>query len=368
MHDVIIIGAGAAGLFCAYQAAQRGRRVLLLEHMPEPGKKILISGGGRCNFTNMYASPEQYISDNPHFCKSAMARYTPWDFIDLVLEHNIPYHEKKLGQLFCDNNARDIVDMLLNLCQEAGVRLFTGVKAEDVSRSETGFKVHTPGQVFEAPKLVLASGGLSIPKIGATGLGYRLLKKFDHPLVPTRPALVPFTLGSEDKELLTLRGTALDAEVFYGAHSFRENVLFTHFGLSGPAILQISSYWQPEQPIKINFLPEHPTVFDEGEGTLYQRLKQATSKRFAQYWYNTYADAEQAFTQFQITPSGTSGYAKAEVTAGGADTRYFSSKTMESTQVPGLYCIGELMDVTGWLGGYNFQWAWASAHACAQAV
>lgn len=372
--DVIIIGAGAAGLFCAFQAAQRGQQVLLLEHMPQPGKKILISGGGRCNFTNMYASPDQYLSQNPHFCKSALARYSPWDFIDLVLQHNIPYHEKKLGQLFCDRTAQDIVDMLLKECQAAGVKLLTGVKAEDVSHDEQGFKVHTPGQVFMAQKLVLSSGGLSIPKIGATGFGYRILKKFGHPLCETRPALVPLTFGADLKSLLGLRGIAVDSEVSCGGQRFRENLLFTHFGLSGPAILQISSYWQPGLDLQVNFLPTedlHAQVFtpEDPDSTLYQRMKQVLPRRFAQYWHEHYArDLQQALTQWACRPEGTSGYAKAEVTAGGADTRYFSSKTMESQRLPGLYCIGELMDVTGWLGGYNFQWAWASAHACAEAL
>lgn len=372
--DVIIIGAGAAGLFCAAQAAQRGRKVLLLEHMPQVGKKILISGGGRCNFTNMYASPENYISKNPHFCKSALARYTPWDFIDLVLQHDIPYHEKKLGQLFCDRSAQDIVDMLLQACQQSGVKLITGIKAEDVSHDASGFKVHTPGQVFHGQKLVLSSGGLSIPKIGATGFGYRILKKFEHPLVNTRPALVPFTAGPEDKALLALRGIAVDSEIRCEGQSFRENLLFTHFGLSGPAVLQISSYWREGSPITVNFLPEtaqfeqlfSPTA-DE-DSTLYQRLKQAFPRRFAQQWKAQYGDLQKALTQWEFTPSGTSGYAKAEVTAGGADTDFFSSQTMESKKLKGLYCIGELMDVTGWLGGYNFQWAWASAFACAQAL
>ncbi len=375
LWDVIIIGAGAAGLFCAFQAAQRGQQVLLLEHMPQAGKKILISGGGRCNFTNMYASPDQYLSQNPHFCKSALARYTPWDFIDLVLRHNIPYHEKKLGQLFCDRSAQDIVDMLLKECQSAGVKLMTGIKAEDVSHDEQGFKVHTPGQVFASKKLVLSSGGLSIPKIGATGFGYRILKKFGHPLCETRPALVPFTFGPELKPLLGLRGIALDSEVSCGGQRFRENLLFTHFGLSGPAILQISSYWQPGAEIQVNFLPTealHTQVFapeNPEESTLYQRMKQVLPRRFAQHWHENYGQQLQAaLTQWTCQPAGTSGYAKAEVTAGGADTRYFSSKTMESQRLAGLYCIGELMDVTGWLGGYNFQWAWASAHACAEAL
>ena len=372
--DVIIIGAGAAGLFCAAQAAQRGKKVLLLEHMPQAGKKILISGGGRCNFTNMYASAENYLSENPHFCKSALARYTPWDFIDLVLQHNIPYHEKKLGQLFCDRSAQDILDMLLHLCQQAGVKLITGIKAEDVSQDEEGFKVHTPGQVFHGHKLVLSSGGLSIPKIGATGFGYRILKKFNHSLIPTRPALVPFTAGADDKLLLALRGIAIDSEVSCGNHSFRENLLFTHFGLSGPAILQISSYWQEGQNIQVNFLPEatqHNALFSpkaDDDSTLYQRLKQAFPKRFAQHWKEQYTDLEKALTTWAFHPSGTSGYAKAEVTVGGANTDFFSSQTLESKNVKGLYCIGELMDVTGWLGGYNFQWAWASAFACAQAL
>lgn len=372
--DVIIIGAGAAGLFCAAQAGQRGQRVLLLEHMPQVGKKILISGGGRCNFTNMYASPENYLSENPHFCKSALARYTPWDFIDLVLQYDIPYHEKKLGQLFCDRSAQDIVDLLLQECRKGQVKVLTGIKAEDVTRHESGFKVHTPGQVFAAKQLVLASGGLSIPKIGATGFGYRILKKFGHKVCPTRPALVPLTFGADHQVLQGLRGIALDSEIQCGGQSFRENILFTHFGVSGPAILQISSYWRPGEAIQVNFLPDtalYQTVFEDeaADSTVYQRMKKMLPRRFAQHWYADHeADLAAGLTQWQFVPAGTSGYAKAEVTAGGADTHDFSSKTMESRHMPGLYCIGELLDVTGWLGGYNFQWAWSSAHACAEAL
>lgn len=391
--DVIIIGAGAAGLMCAAEAALRGHRVLLLEHGREPGRKILISGGGRCNFTNREASPDNYLSENPHFCKSALARYTPFDFLALVEAHGIAWYEKKLGQLFCRDSARQILDMLLKRCQDAGVQLLTGVSVQQVTQSEGQFCVQAASQTWLGQKLVLACGGLSIPKVGASDLGYRLLQHFGHRLVPTRPALVPLTLHPTDQHLQALRGLSLPTRVSLKGQSFVENTLFTHFGLSGPAILQISSYWQPGQTLEIDFMPDEQAVESalaaarqqQPEQHLQTWLKQYNAdlpQRWLQHWKQHYLQAkplknlpQDALSQalrplqhWQIQPAGTAGYGKAEVTAGGADTRDFSSKTMASRHVPGLYCIGELLDVTGWLGGYNFQWAWASAYAAAEAL
>ncbi len=388
--DVIIIGAGAAGLMCAAQAGQRGRKVLVLEHQSEIGKKVLISGGGRCNFTNLYAEADNYLSQNPHFIKSALARYTPYDFLALVERYGIQWYEKKLGQLFCRNSAKEIVDLLLQECKQAQVKIQTGIQVRSVKKTDVGFTVNTANQNYQSKALVLACGGLSIPKVGASDLGYRLLKQFGHPLVSTRPALVPLTLLPQDQSLTTLRGIALDSVVRFEGQSFRENTLFTHFGLSGPAILQISSYWQQGSAIEIDFLPEQDLQVlikqaqqESPEQFISNYLKQFLPARWIQFWLEnnlipakslrqlSEADIQnlmQTLKSWHIQPSGTSGYGKAEVTAGGADTDYFSSKTMESKQVKGLYCIGELMDVTGWLGGYNFQWAWASAYAAGQAI
>lgn len=388
--DVIVIGGGAAGLMCAYVAGRRGKRVLLLEHMQEIGKKILISGGGRCNFTNLYASPENYLSDNPHFCKSALARYTPGDFLGLVESHGIAWYEKKLGQLFCQGSSREIVEMLLAECQAAKVVIRTGVKVLGASKRESLFEVDCEGQKFTGQALVLACGGLSIPKVGASNLGYRILERFGHGLIAPRPGLVPLTLHPQDLVLTELRGISLDTVVRCGEASFRENTLFTHFGISGPAILQISSYWQPGEKLEIDFMPE--TDLDaalaeaqpaHGEQQLQTWLKTRLPARWVQSWSQRHAllrtplrqlgareraQVQESLRAWQLQPAGTAGYGKAEVTLGGADTRQFSSRTMASQRVPGLYCIGELMDVTGWLGGYNFQWAWASAQAAGAAV
>ncbi|HEY9843557.1 MAG: NAD(P)/FAD-dependent oxidoreductase [Candidatus Sericytochromatia bacterium] len=386
--DLIVIGGGAAGLMCAYVAGQRGQRVLLLEHMHEVAKKILISGGGRCNFTNLYTSPDNYLSENPHFCKSALARYSPRDFLDLVESHGIAWYEKKLGQLFCKGSSREIVELLLAECRDAGVAIRTGVRVHAAARDEQGFRVETHADTLRAKRLVLACGGLSIPKVGASDLGYRLLKHFGHAMIAARPGLVPLTLHPRDQALTELRGISLDTRVSCGEASFRENMLFTHFGLSGPAILQVSSYWQPGQQLDIDFLPDLDLIqvlraeaIQHPEQQLQTWLKTWLPQRWLQFWGQHYALSKTPLRQlntpetafrplqhWQIQPAGTAGYGKAEVTLGGADTREFSSRTMESRKVPGLFCIGELMDVTGWLGGYNFQWAWASAQAAGTCV
>lgn len=388
--DVIVIGAGAAGLMCAAEAGKRQRRVLVIEHMPDVGKKILISGGGRCNFTNLYASPDHYLSQNPHFCKSALARYTPGDFLALVEGHGIQWYEKKLGQLFCKGSAKEIVSLLLNLCRQAGVKIQTALSVQRVSKNESGFQVETSSGRLTADKLVLACGGLSIPKVGATDLGYRILKHFGHQLTETRPALVPLTLHPKDQALHELRGISAETRISNSEASFPENLLFTHFGLSGPAILQISSYWSPGESLSVDFFPgqdlaelileaarEHP------EQQLPTWLKTRMPARWVQHFKDHYrlptltlrqfgpaelAALKELLQAWQIQPAGTAGYGKAEVTLGGADTREFSSRSMESNKVPGLFCIGELLDVTGWLGGYNFQWAWASAVAAGQSL
>lgn len=375
---------------CAYVAGRRGKRVLLLEHQSEVGRKILISGGGRCNFTNLYASPDNYLSDNPHFCKSALARYTPGDFLELVESQGIAWFEKKLGQLFCKGSAREIVALLVGHCRSAGVEIRTGIRVNAARRDEQSYLIDAEGQRFRADKLVLACGGLSIPKVGASDLGYRLLKHFGHRLVPTRPGLVPLTLHSQDQFLTDLRGISLDTTITCGETGFRENLLFTHFGLSGPAILQISSYWQPGQSLSVNFLPTLDleqglanACGQNGDQQLQTWLKTLAPARWVQLWSEHYGLPRRALRQldselrrriqaslqaWELLPAGTAGYGKAEVTLGGADTRMFSSRTMESSVVPGLFVIGELMDVTGWLGGYNFQWAWASAQAAGAAV
>lgn len=387
--DLIIIGAGAAGLMAALTAGRRGRRVLLLEHNREAGRKILISGGGRCNFTNLYAAPENYLSQNPHFCKSALARYSPWGFIALVEQYGIAYAEKKLGQLFCRDSARQILDLLLSECQQAGVVLQTGVSVQRVSRHEAHFEVHSSERVYKSEKLLLASGGLSIPKIGASDLGYRILKQFGHKIVPPRPGLVPLTHSAQNQALSTLRGISTEVSVRLGSQSFQENLLFAHFGLSGPAILQISSFWHSGQELEIDFLPGQSlrelgqvARQEQPERYLHNWLKVLLPQRLVQFWKDRdfvsrplqslqegeWQALEAFLHHWAYVPAGTSGYAKAEVTVGGADTRFFSSKNMESSLVPGLFCVGELLDVTGWLGGYNFHWAWASGNAAGLAV
>ena len=386
--DVIILGAGAAGLMCALTAGQRGRRVLLLDHADKVGSKILISGGGRCNFTNLEARADRYLSQNPHFAKSALSRYTAQDFIALVEKHGIRYHEKTLGQLFCDGSAREIVAMLMDECALGGVDVRAGHRITDVAGGE-GFRVETDRGSFRAPNLVLATGGPSIPKMGATSFAWQVAKRFGLGLTETRPALVPLTV---DGALLTfcqqMAGVAVDSIVRCGKQSFREASLFTHRGLSGPAILQISSYWREGQAISLDLLPgldaleflkerkrergraEPHTILAE---ILPARLAAAMSDKMplgpmANVPDKVLARLAAQLNNWQITPSGSEGYAKAEVTLGGIDTNGLSSKTMEAKTVPGLYAIGEAVDVTGWLGGYNFQWAWASGWVAGQSL
>ena len=387
-HDAIVLGAGAAGLLCAATAGQRGRRVVLIDHAEEPGKKILISGGGRCNFTNLGTVPERYISANPHFAKSALGRYTPQDFLALVERYGIAWHEKTLGQLFCDGSAKQIVAMLLAECAEGGVELRCGAGITDVSHADGLFRVEAGGQTYFAPALVLATGGPSIPKMGATGFAYELARQFGLKVVQPRPALVPLTLGGDAVLFRELSGVAAPVIASCGKTSFREAALFTHRGLSGPAILQISSYWQHGQEVGINFLPDRPADWLAaakratpklglrrllGEG-LPDRLATVLAERLAiqgevgQQSDKALNAAAAKLADWRFAPNGTEGYAKAEVTAGGISTAELSSKTLEAKRMPGLYAIGEAVDVTGWLGGYNFQWAWASGWAAAQVL
>ncbi|WP_438944409.1 NAD(P)/FAD-dependent oxidoreductase [Pontixanthobacter luteolus] len=392
-YDAIILGGGAAGLFCAARAGQRGKRVLVLERAAKPGKKILISGGGRCNFTNIGAGPANYLSANPHFAKSALSRYTPRDFLDLVESHEIAWHEKTLGQLFCDDSAKQIVAMLLSECEKAAefggqVDLLCDHEVTNVAYEDGAYLVTANGTLFGAHALVIATGGPSIPKMGATGFAYDLARQFGLKVVEPRPALVPLTLGGEDVLFRDLSGVAAQVDAHCGKTQFREAALFTHRGLSGPSILQISSYWKHGRPIAINFLPQHGEGWllnaknEQPRSTLKSRLKEDLPDRLA----TTLAErigietelgntpdkalrqAEARLARWEFCPNGTEGFAKAEVTAGGIDTAELSSKTMESRKQPGLYAIGEAVDVTGWLGGYNFQWAWASAEAAAQAI
>ena len=387
-HDVIVVGAGAAGLMCAIEAGKRGRSVLVLESNDQVGRKILISGGGRCNFTNLNADPECYISANPDFCRSALARYTPYDFIDLVEQHGIAYHEKKLGQLFCDASARRIVDLLVTECRAAGVEVRTGCRVGEVRDVPGGFALETSLGRFETAALVVASGGLSIPKIGATDFGYRLARQFGIDIVAPRPGLVPLTFAGDDLALFaSLSGVSIDAVVHCGVQAFRENVLFTHRGLSGPAVLQASSYWLEGEAITIDLLPslsagEWLESLQDDPRDLATVLSQHLPRRFAQAWCHRYApqlplnrystrqreETAARLQAWELRPTGTEGFAKAEVTVGGIDTRELSSRTLESRRVPGLFFVGEVTDVTGWLGGYNFQWAWASGHAAGQTV
>lgn len=392
--DVIILGAGAAGLFAAGQAGQRGVRVALLEKADAPGKKILISGGGRCNFTNLGAGPANYLSANPHFAKSALARYTPADFIALVERYGIAWHEKTLGQLFCDGSAKQIVAMLMEECPPDTVTLTCGVDIASVTRDDAGvFTVSAAdGRQWQAPALVIATGGPSIPKMGASDFAYKLARQFGLKVVGPRPALVPLTLGGEDVLFRELSGVAAPvlARAGTGKHKteFAEAALFTHKGLSGPAILQISSYWRHGDQVGITFLPDASTDWlleakrDRPRASLRTLLRERLPDRLA----DALADrlglerelgnlsdkdlraAQAKFADWRFAPNGTEGYAKAEVTAGGIATAELSSRTMEAAKVPGLYAIGEAVDVTGWLGGYNFQWAWASGHACAEAL
>ncbi|PHM30682.1 NAD(P)/FAD-dependent oxidoreductase [Xenorhabdus innexi] len=390
--DVVIIGAGAAGLFCAAQAGQSGLSVLVLDNGKKAGRKILMSGGGRCNFTNMYTEPTAYLSANPHFCKSALARYTQWDFIDLVQRHGIAYHEKTLGQLFCDDSAQQIINLLLQECEAGQVTIRLRSEVTQIEKSEQGFDITASGKKVSAHSLVIASGGLSMPGLGASPFGYRIAEQFGLNILPTRAALVPFTLHKPLLEQLqTLSGVAVPSVVTaQDGTVFRENILFTHRGLSGPAILQISNYWQPGEYVSINLLPDTDLdafLTHEHESHPNQSLKNTLAKllpkRLVECLQSLGQLPELALKQlnltqkkelittlqyWQVQPNGTEGYRTAEVTLGGVDTNELSSKTMESHKVKGLYFIGEVVDVTGWLGGYNFQWAWSSAWACAQAL
>jgi predicted Rossmann fold flavoprotein len=402
--DVIIIGSGAAGMMCALQAGQRGRSVVLLDHAKKLAEKIRISGGGRCNFTNINTGPENFISANPAFCRSALARYTPQDFIELLQKHNIGFHEKTLGQLFCDDESGAVIAMLRSECDAAGVKRFMNCEVDEINYSpeaEDGetrphqhrFHVSTSRGDFNAESLVIATGGLSIPKTGATPYGYHVAEQFGIPITKLKPGLVPLTFAPDDwKPYADLTGVSLDVVVSFGKQSFRENMLVTHRGLSGPAILQISSYWQHGEPLHIDLLPDLDmqvllTEQKTSKKLLSNYLIQWFPKSFSEVWcaeltahtkienkpLNQYNDKERKqiaaqLHDWQVIPSGTAGYGKAEVTCGGIDTRALSSRTMECIEVPGLYFIGEVVDVTGWLGGYNFQWAWASGYAAGQSV
>lgn len=383
--DALVIGGGAAGLMCAIEAGKRGRQVAVLDHADRLGKKILISGGGRCNFTNLHCQPENFISANPHFAKSALARYTPSDFVALVEKHGIPYHEKTLGQLFCDRSARDILQMLEKECRDAGVRMFLNQKVSDVQRGDA-FIVKTDTTEFRTQKLVVATGGLSIPKVGATSFGYDLARQFGLTVREPYPALVPLVLNSEGRaRWCDLAGVSTEVIASAGGQKFREKMLFTHRGLSGPAILQISSYWSAKQPIHVDLTPGQKITmpfsdpkFPRNESSLRAELRKVLPLRLADRWIELHtpsALSNAALDEFEkhlhcwsITPSGTEGFEKAEVTAGGVDTDELSAKTMEAGKVPGLYFIGEVVDVTGHLGGFNFQWAWASGAAAGRAL
>lgn len=387
-YEVIIIGAGAAGLMCAAQAAKRGRQVLVLDHANKPGKKILMSGGGRCNFTNLDVSAANFISHNRHFCKSALSRYTPWHFLELVQAYNIPYHEKTLGQLFCDNKARDILNMLQSECERYQAAIQMHTRMTSIVKNDKGFLLQTSQGNYQCHSLVIASGGLSIPTMGASAFGYEVAKQFGLHVWPTRAALVAFTLHVQDKEkYAALTGVSQLCKISCNGYSFKENLLFTHRGISGPAILQISSYWQPGDVLTIDLLPEQNIYM------LLQKAKQSSPNKLLKNILTTYFPqrlldvflAEQGnytlqqFTNeklqsvaqqlhaWQLRPNNTEGYRTAEVTLGGVDCNEISSKTFASHKVEDLYFIGEVLDVTGWLGGYNFQWAWASAVAAAQA-
>ena len=389
--DAIVIGAGAAGLMCAITAGLRGKRVLVLDHANKVGKKILMSGGGRCNFTNTGAAPDNFLSANPHFCKSALARYTPRHFIDLVERHGIAWHEKELGQLFCDESSKQIVKLLLDECAAAGVEMRTHCSIERVAQRDAGgFQLHTSQGTFNTDAVVVASGGLSIPSMGASGFGYTLAKQFGHEVLPTRAGLVPLTLtGKHAERLQDLAGVSLPVEVRCNGTSFRNFMLVTHRGISGPSILQISSFWQPGDDLRLDLLPGHDIEAllhewqqSRRDAELKTLLVEVLPKRFAQrlceHWitnkplrqYNQpeLRDIAALLSSWPLVASGTEGYRTAEVTLGGVDSDGLSSNTMMSRHVPGLYFIGEVVDVTGWLGGYNFQWAWASGHAAGSAL
>lgn len=388
--DVIIIGAGAAGLMCAIEAGKRGQKTLIVDHANKVGKKILMSGGGRCNFTNYHIHPSCYISHNPHFCKSALSRYTQWDFIELVKKHNIPFHEKIHGQLFCDHKSKDIVNMLLSECEQHKVTIHLNESVDSIEKKETGFVLKSNMQPYHCASLVIASGGLSIPTLGSSPFGYKVAEQFGINVYPTRAGLVPFTLLPEDKQKYSpLSGVSVAVQVTSEHNEFKENLLFTHRGLSGPAILQISSYWQPGEEIVINYLP-NLNLKQEIEIQKQTKPKQQLStflsallpsrlvpillpesllkKPLNQLQMHDLSQIIKQCCAATIKPCGTEGYRTAEVTLGGIDCHAISSKTFESNQVKGLYFIGEVLDVTGWLGGYNFQWAWSSGWAAGQVV
>ena len=383
--DALIVGGGAAGLMCAITAGKRGRRVAVLERADRVGKKILISGGGRCNFTNLHCRPDNFLSANPHFAKSALSRYTPADFIELVERYRIPYHEKTLGQLFCDRSANDILAMLLEECRLAHVSIFLGTSINEVKRDQD-FVVRAADAEFRAPVLVVATGGLSIPKIGATSFGYDLARQFGIKIQEPRPGLVPFVLNGKDRsKLCDLAGVSMEVTAASDGQQFREKMLITHRGLSGPAILQVSSYWNPTRPVKIDLAPEREIVAEwlqqktsRTVQSLRSRVRELLPNRFADRWIELHPpsgwtnsaleDWEKEVHAWVIAPAGTEGFDKAEVTVGGVDTDELSAKTMEARRVPGLFFIGEVVDVTGHLGGYNFQWAWASGRAAGEAL
>ena len=393
-YDVIILGAGAAGLICAMEAGKRGRRVVVLERADRIGKKILISGGGRCNFTNLHTSPENFISANPHFAKSALARYTPADFIQLIEKHRIPYHEKKLGQLFCDRAAADVTTMLDRECRAVGVDIRCNIRIIEVRKTEVQngqFIVQIEDALFSAPRLVVATGGLSIAKIGATSFGYDLARQFGLKVVPPRPALVPLVFNELDRKIwcdlagVSAEVVASTTEKNRRSPSFQENMLFTHQGISGPAILQISSFWDGKEAIRLDLAPNRNLIADlqvqgprAAQSGWNSLLRQVLPRRFADRWLEThplpgysdrnFAHAERQLHEWEVKPEVTEGYGKAEVTAGGVDTDELSAKTMESRKVSGLFFIGEVVDVTGQLGGFNFQWAWASGFCAGQSV
>ena len=391
-YDVIIIGGGASGLMCAITAGQRGRRVLVIERSKKPGRKILMSGGGRCNFTNLNMGSEYFLSQNPHFCKSALSRYTQWDFISLVEKHAIPYHERDHGQLFCDDSAKDILSMLFKECNQVGVDILPLCEVTNITFNDQYHLKTTNGQ-FSSESLVIASGGLSIPRMGSTGFGYQIADQFEHSIVPKAAGLVPFTFTDPLLSIFArMSGIAIPVNVTAGDHSFKENILFTHRGLSGPVILQASNYWRSGETISINLLPDQDAesllkTFKQSQPKsllrtmLNQHLPKSLVSELEQLWWTESSEKKladfsdqllieiaQKINNWKLKPSGTEGYRTAEVTLGGVDTNELSSKTMESNKQPGLYLIGEVVDVTGHLGGYNFQWAWASGYAAGLSV
>jgi len=383
-YDAIIIGGGAAGLFCAIEAGKRGRKVLVIERNAQPGRKIIISGGGRCNFTNKNVGAGNFVSRNPHFCKSALARYTPQDFVELVRKHKIAYYEKTLGQLFCRESSRQIIEMLLTECRNSRVDLRTGCSVESVKK-DGGFEVKTDQGTFRSDSLVIATGGISFPKVGATDIGYKIARQFGLQIVEMRPSLVPLVFSGQSYR--ELAGVSIDAELSADSIAFRENILFTHRGLSGPAVLQVSNYWQKAKPVEIRLKPEldwAAELFANRESKkrldnfLSAHLPAKFAERFASEngWdrpLNQFNESDlnaiaDGLTRWRVMFKDTEGYDKAEVTIGGVSTNELSSKTMESIKISGLFFVGEVVDVTGWLGGYNFQWAWSSGFAAGQAV